>query len=358
MNDIRRAGAFAVAVLLIATLSSCAVNEAGDTPSDLSGTIDGAGSSAQGSVQETWISSFQRNNAFVTVNYDPSGSGAGREAFLAGGVDFAGSDSALNEDELAGEFLACVPGTRAIDLPVYISPIAIVFNVDGVDSLNLDAETLARIFSQDIDSWDDPAIAALNSGVRLPASRITAVHRSDDSGTTKNFVDYLYQTAPRVWEFEPKDAFPVRGGEAAQGNSGVISAVRNGTNTIGYADASKVDGLDVASLKVGGEFVQYTAEAAAAIVDASLGVAGREPNDLAITIDRTSTAPGVYPLVLLSYLIVCQEYLDPEAAELVREYVTYVSSPKGQADAARAAGSAPISDALSARVSAAVRDIR
>ena len=125
----------------------------------------------------------------MTVEYSPDGSGAGREAFIAGGADFAGSDRALKLEELDGSFGKCAEGTSAIDLPVYISPIAVIFNLEGVDKLNLDQATLAGIFAGKITTWNAPEIAALNPDATLPSSPITAVHRSDDSGTTENFTE-------------------------------------------------------------------------------------------------------------------------------------------------------------------------
>ncbi len=189
------------------------------------------------------------------------------EAFIAGGVAFAGTDSALSQEEIDGGFAGCVADSGYFQVPVYISPIAVIFNVEGVDELNLDAATLAGIFKGTITSWDAPEIAALNEGTTLPAAPITAVHRSDDSGTTKNFADYLFQNAPEIWDAKPADPFPYQTGEAAQGTSGVVDAVTNGTNTIGYADASKAGDLGTAAIKVGDEFVNYSPEAAAAVVD-------------------------------------------------------------------------------------------
>lgn len=348
----------AAVVLSAVFLAGCAVNEQGDVESDLSGTIDGSGSSAQGSAQDVWVAEFQRNNAFVTVNYDPAGSGAGREAFLSGGTDFAGSDSYLTEEEVAGELGSCVPGTEAINLPLYVSPLAVAFNVEGVTELNLDAATIAAIFRGDILQWDDPAIAAFNPGVSLPAAAITAVHRSDDSGTTKNFTDYLHQAAAGVWDAEPADTFPYPVGEAAQGNSGVISAVRDGRNTIGYADASRTEGLSVVALRVGEDFVLPSPEAAAAIAAISPRVDGRSEHDIAIDVDRTSDEEGVYPLILISYVIACQQYLDSNAGLLVRSYLSGAASEAGQDAAAKAAGSAPLAPALREDVLAAIGTIR
>ena len=364
MNFTRFGRPAVIAVVAALALTSCAANEGAapetdsDTASGLTGTINAGGSSAQGSAQEAWIAAFQTSNPDLTINYDPSGSGAGREAFIAGGSDFAGSDSYLNDEELAGTFGSCAAGTTAIDLPNYISPIAVIFNVEGVDELNVDADTLAKIFAGTITTWNDPALVALNEGVTLPSTPITAVHRSDDSGTTKNFADYLGQNAPTVWTEKASDTFPFQSGEGAQGTSGVVDAVTNGTGTIGYADASRAGDLGVAKLKVGDEFVAYSAEAAAAVVDGSPLVEGREANDLAFDLNRMTTNPAEYPLVLVSYAIVCTEYADADQAELVKAYVGYMTSAEGQAEAEASAGAAPMTTALQDKVAAVLETIK
>jgi len=350
-------GAIAIAGSIL--LSSCAANEGTDPEapvSDLSGTINGVGASSQGAAQEAWAVGFQTANTAVTVNYAPEGSGAGREAFIAGGIGFAGTDSSLSDDEIAGGFAGCVDNAY-IEVPTYISPIAVIFNIEGVTDLNLDAATLAKIFKGDIKTWDDAAIVALNPDATLPSAPITAVHRSDDSGTTKNFADYLGKVAPEVWTEEAADAFPY-GGEAAAKTAGVVSAVTNGVGTIGYADASAAGDLGVAKIKVGEEFVAYTAEAAAAVVDGSPLVEGREATDLAIKLDRNTTDPSQYPLVLVSYAIACQEYTEAGTGELVKAYLSYITSEEGQAVAADAAGAAPLSAELSAEVATAIEAIK
>lgn len=350
-----------IAIAAALALSSCAANESAapdGTAGTLSGTINAGGSSAQAAAQEAWIAAFQTKNPDVTINYDPSGSGAGRETFIAGGSDFAGSDSFLKDEELAGEFGTCAPDTKAVDLPVYISPIAVIFNIEGVTDLNVDATTLAKIFKGEITTWNDPAIVALNEGTTLPATAITAVHRSDDSGTTKNFADYLGKTAPDVWTEEAADPFPYQTGEGAQGTSGVVDAVTNGVGTIGYADASRAGDLGVAKLKVGDEFIEYSAEAAAAVVTGSPLVEGREANDLAFELNRTTTNPAEYPLVLVSYAIVCTEYADPAKAELVKAYVGYLAGSEGQAEAAKSAGAAPMETELQDKVAAVLESVK
>lgn len=360
MSITRPGSLAAIALIGGLVLSACATNEMQitATPGAHSGVLNGSGASSQGSASDAWIAAFQRNNPATTINYSPDGSGAGRKAFMSGGVAYAGSDSALSTKELGETFGACTPGTAAIDLPVYISPIAVIFNIDGVSELNLDSSTIAMIFTGAITRWNDPQLVALNPGTRLPDASITPVHRSDDSGTTKNFSDYLAETAPSQWRAQSSDTFPFTYGEAAQGTSGVVDAVTNGKNTIGYSDASRAQGLGFAAIKVGDTFVNFTAEAAALSVAESPLVEGRSANDIAINLDRTTTNPEHYPLVLVSYLLVCQEYADSDTGTLVKAYAHYIASAEGQAGAAKSAGAAPLSDKLSAVVLAAIETIR
>ncbi len=355
--------AAALGGIALLALTSCAANEGG-APSDegsassLSGTLVGGGASSQGSAQEAWIAGFQTANADVTVNYDPAGSGAGRDTFQQGASAFAGSDRAFKADEIsAGPFDSCATAD-IVEIPAYISPIAIIFNLEGIDSLDLDADTVAKIFTGQITKWNDPAIAALNPDATLPDQAISPVHRSDKSGTTGNFTEYLEAAAPSTWTAGSVEEWPTElGGEAAQGTSGVVEAVTNGVGMIGYADASRAEGLGTVAIKVGESFVSYSPEAAAAIVDASQIEGGRTDHDIAIELDRTSTAEGVYPIVLVSYLIGCEQYADAANAELVKAYFGYIVSEEGQQVAAEAAGSAPISADLRSKIEPAIASI-
>lgn len=353
----------AISGLAALTLTSCAANEqapaaqnvdGGD--SSLSGELIGAGASSQDAAQNAWVAGFQTANLGVTVNYDPTGSGAGRETFQQGASAFAGSDRAFKVDEIsAGPFDACAADSGIVEFPAYISPIALIFNIEGVESLKLDAPTVAQIFEGKISKWNDPAIASQNEGADLPDLAITAVHRSDESGTTGNFTDYLAAAAPDDWSVGSIESWPAEfGGEGAQGTSGVVAAVTSGVGTIGYADASQAGELGTVEIKVGDEYVAYSPEAAAAIVDASPIEEGRGDHDLAITLDRSSTAKGVYPIVLVSYLVGCETYADPANAELVKSYFGYIASEEGQQAAAEAAGSAPISADLRSKITPAI----
>lgn len=362
----RRVGAVALTGVLAISLAACgsdnptgaATAAGGETaPSDLKGDLNAAGSSAQESAMEAWRAGFQSTNPDVNVNYDPVGSGGGRTQFLAGGVPFAGSDAALSDDEITSSKDTCAGG-QAIDLPAYISPIAVVFNLEGVKELNLSPAVIAGIFNQKITNWNAPEIAADNPGAKLPDLAISPVNRSDDSGTTKNFTDYLAITAPDSWPYKADGVFPVAGGQAAQGTSGVIQTVQGANGTITYADASKAGTLGVAKIKVGDAWVGHSPEGAAIAVDASPRVDGRIPTDIAIKIDRTTTAADAYPLVLTTYEIACTVYADANDAALVKAFLSYVVSEAGQDAAASAAGSAPISKELGVEVQAAIDTIK
>ncbi|NUR07039.1 MAG: phosphate ABC transporter substrate-binding protein PstS [Nocardioidaceae bacterium] len=345
-------------------LTACgAGNESGTSGSaaaksdvKLSGTLNGAGSSAQEAAQGAWQSGFQSANPDVTVNYDPVGSGGGREQFLAGGVDFAGSDSYMDDEELAKSKDAC-NGDTAIEVPNYVSPIALVYNLEGVDNLQLSAKTAADIFSGKITKWNDPEITADNPDAKLPGDRIVPVHRSDESGTSANFTDWMSKAGEGAWTAEPDSVWPIKGGEGAQGTSGVIDAVTNGKGTIGYADDSQAGDLSTASIKVGDAWVAPSAEGAAKVLDISKRVDGRAENDMAMDIDRTTTEADAYPLLLASYLIACPTYKDKAKANLVKGYLSYIVSSDGQSAAAKTAGSAPLSSTLAEEAAAAVDKI-
>lgn len=360
-KHLRSALPVTAALALAVGLSACgaanesSANAASASNSDLSGTVNIAGASSQEAAVAAWQKGFQTQNSEVTVNYDPAGSGAGREQFIAGGVPVAGSDAYLEGKELEAAKQRC--DSDVIEVPVYVSPIALIYHVEGVDELNLSPATAGAIFAGEIDSWNDPEIKAENPDADLPDTRITPVHRSDDSGTTENFTDYLDQAAGGAWTHGAVETWPINGGEAATGTSGVVAAVKSGAGTIGYADASQAGDLGVANIKVGKDYVSYSPEAAAAVLDASELVEGRSEGDLAIAVDRKSDAEGVYPIVLVSYQIACSEYQDAEQAKLVSAWLSYISSDEGQRAAADGAGSAPISDQLASKITPVVESI-
>lgn len=360
-----RAATLTVALASTLALTACGASNESDSGSsgggssdgaELSGELVGAGASSQQAAMEAWQAGFEGEYPDVTFSYDPVGSGGGREQFLAGSTAFAGSDAALDDEELAEAQERCAGG-EVFELPNYISPIAVIFNVEGVDELNLSAATIAGIFSGAITTWNDPAIAADNPDATLPATTITPVHRADDSGTTDNFTDYLFQAAGEVWTSEPDGVWPLPGGEAANQTSGVVEVVTSVDGAIGYADASRAGDLGVVNIGVGEDFVAPSAESASAVVENSPALEGRGEYDFAIEVNRATEGSGEYPIVLISYHIGCIEYDDQSTADNVRAFMEYVISEDGQTTAEENAGSAPISDSLREQAQGAVEAI-
>ena len=350
------------ALALTFSMAACgAGNEGGSSSSSdggsdaaaVSGTIKGAGASSMEKAQNEWIAKFTDEAPDATVEYAPDGSGTGREKFINGAVNFAGTDSAMDDEEIAAaKKKGCTGDT--IQFPIYVSPIAVAYNLKGVDSLNLSADVIADIFSGKIKTWNDPAIAAENKGVKLPDTKITPVNRSDESGTSKNFSSYLAEAAPKNWKHEPDDVWPIKGGEAAKGTSGVVDTIGAGEGNIGYADASQIGDLKAAKIKAGKEFIQYSPEAAAKILESAKRVDETSKTNYAVKLDRGNAGEGVYPVVLVSYAVACSEYKDPETANTVKAYLEYAISAEGQKAATDAAGSAPLSEAATKSASDAL----
>jgi phosphate transport system substrate-binding protein len=339
--------ALLASAMLTIGVAACGGNDdSGSSGGGASGTIAGAGSSAQQAAQEAWIAKFEDENSGATVSYDAIGSGGGRDQFIAGGnTAFAGSDSPFDSDELPKATQRCSSGGgELVEIPNYISPIAIIYNVPSVENLQLAPETTAKIFRGEITKWNDPAIAADNPGVDLPDTDITPVHRSDESGTTANFTDYLHEAAGNVWTDEPDGNWPLKTGESGAQTSGLVQAVKAGEGTIGYADESQAGDLGVAKVKVGNTYVAPSAEGASTDFDQSQKdpEASQGKYVFAYKVQRTPTDPSTYPVLLVSYLMGCTKYDSAETTSLVKEYFSFVIGDEGQQLAQENAGSAPL----------------
>ena len=315
----------------------------------VSGTLNGSGASSMQNAQQAWRDNFAAEFG-VTVNYNPTGSGTGREQFIGGEVSFAGTDSILDEEELSAAAERC--GAEVLELPLYISPIAIAYNIPGVDDLNLSPANLAAIFGGEITNWNDEAIAADNEGVELPDLEIVPVNRAEDSGTTENFTQYIIEAAGEdAWPYEASDAWPISGTQSAEKTSGVVDLTTQTEGAITYADASQIGDLPAANVEVDGEWLAYSPEAAAAIVDGSEPTADATDYILTVDLKRDGSIADAYPVVMISYVVACTEYSDAQEAANVKGYLSYMASDEGQTKATEAGGgNAPISDDLQSRV--------
>ncbi|WP_149179830.1 phosphate ABC transporter substrate-binding protein PstS [Streptomyces sp. TRM49041] len=297
---------------------------------DAKGQLLAAGSSAQKNAMDLWVKNFQAACEGVEVNYQSIGSGGGITKFTQGQVAFAGSDSALKEDEVAASQKVCTGG-KGINLPMVGGPVGIGYKLDGVDNLVLDAPTLAKIFDSKITKWNDPAIAKLNPGVKLPDTAIQAFHRSDESGTTQNFTKYLKAATPADWPYEAKKSWLAKGGQAANGSSGVASAVKDTNGAIGYFELSYATANNISTVKLNtgaAQPVEATTEnASKAIAAAKIKGTG---NDLALELDYATKAEGAYPIVLVTYEIVCDKGNKAETLPTLKAFLNYAVSEEGQ----------------------------
>lgn len=360
-------------IVMLASVAACGDNTATTTDNSsssdsaskstpISGNFSGAGASSQQAAVEAWIAGFQGTNPEAKIAYNPSGSGAGVQTFLTGATAWAGSDKALADDEVEQSKSVCTEGT-AFDVPVYISPIAVVFNLKGVSDagkhINMDAATIAKIFDGKITKWNDPAIADQNKDLKLPDTAITVVHRSDKSGTTQNFVSYFKDVTPDNWTYDLSENWPNEVGQGAKGTSGVISTVKQADGTIGYADFSQVDDLGTVAVKVGDKYNEISVEAGSKVIgDSKQDDTVKGDNRIVIKINHATEAEGAYPIVLVSYDIVCPAYKDTKQAEFAKAWLTYVTSVEGQKAAQDAAGTAPLPSFLKSEITKSIEAIK
>mgnify|MGYP000649500527 CR=1 FL=1 len=359
-------------IVMLASVAACGDNTASNTDSSastdtktteaVSGNFSGAGASSQQTAVEAWIAGFQGTNPDAKVAYNPSGSGAGVSTFLTGATAWAGSDAALSNDEVEQSKSVCASG-NAFDIPVYVSPIAVVFNLNGISgkgkTLNMDADTIAKIFDGKITKWNDPAIADQNKDLKLPDTAITVVHRSDKSGTTQNFVSYFKDVTPDNWTYDLSENWPNEVGQGAKGTSGVISTVKQADGTIGYADFSQVGDLGTVAVKVGDKYNEISAEAGSKVIgDSKQDDTVKGDNRIVIKINHATEAEGAYPIVLVSYDIVCPAYKDTKQAEFAKAWLTYVTSDEGQKAAQDAAGTAPLPSSLKSEITKSIEAIK
>ncbi|MCX5333106.1 MULTISPECIES: phosphate ABC transporter substrate-binding protein PstS [unclassified Streptomyces] len=315
---------------------------------DAKGQLLADGSSAQKNAIDAWVKQFTAACSGVQINYKGGGSGAGVTAFTQGQVAFAGSDSALKPEEVTASKSVC-NGGQGIDLPMVGGPIAVGFNVPGVDKLVLNAETLAKIFDSKITNWNDAAIAKLNPDAKLPDLKIQAFHRSDESGTTDNFTKYLIAASPANWKYEGGKAWQAKGGQSASGSSGVAQQVKQTSGAISYMELSYAkDGIVPVTIDTGASApVEATVEnATKAIAAAQVVGTGK---DLSLKLDYATKADGAYPITLVTYEIVCDKGNKSDSLPATKAFLRYIASEDGQGVLADA-GYAPIPDDIIAKV--------
>jgi phosphate transport system substrate-binding protein len=311
--------------------------------------VTAEGSTAQQNAIAEFNKVWGQTCSGKTLAYNPTGSGAGVDQFIAKQVDFAGSDSALKDDQVTKAAERC-GSNPAWNLPLVFGPVALAYSVDGVDKLVVNADVVAKIFQGEIKKWNDPAIAALNSGATLPDADIKPIYRSDSSGTTDNFQKYLGAAAPAAWTKGAGKEFQGGAGEGAQKSSGVVQAIQATPGAIGYVEKgfAQQAGLKMAQIDSGAGPVELTDETTGKAVDTAKFKG--EGNDLTLDLNAlyASKEAGSYPLMLATYEIVCSKGYDADTAAAVKSFLT-VSANEGQANLS-AAGYVPLPAAFKERL--------
>ena len=318
--------------------------------------LKASGSSAQANAMTRFVNAYEQACSGYTLNYTSNGSGAGVSEFVGNQTDLGGSDSPLSQEKGEYDKAAQRCGSPAWNLPVVFGPIAITFNLEGVDGLVLDGPTAAKIFNGTVKSWDDPAIKALNPNASLPAQPITVVYRSDESGTTDNFQKYLDAASDGAWGKGAGKAFNGGVGEGAKGNEGTSAAIKNTPGSITYNEWSfaQAQGLSTAEVvtSAGPEPVAISTDTVGKTISGAR-IKG-EGNDLVL--DTVSfykpTETGAYPIVLATYEIVCSKYPEAETGQAVKAFLQSTIGPgqEGLADN----GYIPLPAEFQSKLSAAV----
>jgi len=320
-------------------------------------TLKASGSTAQANAMARFVNAFETACPGQTLNYTANGSGAGVTEFTGKQTDFGGSDVPLSTDESSKAQERC--GSPAWNLPTVFGPIAVTYNVKGIDKLVLDGPTAAKIFNGTIKTWDDPAVKGLNGGANLPAEPIHVVFRSDESGTTANFQEYLEAASDGAWGKGGGKTFNGGVGEGAKGNDGTSAAVKNTEGSITYnewsfAQAQKLNMAQIVT-SAGPDPVSISSDSVGKTISgATIKGQGHD-----LVLDTNSfykpTQPGSYPIVLATYEIVCSKYPDPQVGTAVKAFLQAAIGPgqEGLADN----GYIPIPDKFKSKLSDSVNAI-
>jgi len=298
------------------TSDSTAQGSTSDATKLAGATLNASGATFPQPFYEQVISQFSDKHSGVTINYAGGGSGKGRTDLQNAVVDFAGSDGLVKAEDVAkykGEFLY---------FPTVAAPITVSYKLDGVDSLQLSPETIAKIFQREIKTWNDKAIAADNPGAKLPATAIAVAHRSDGSGTTENFTKFLKAAAPSVWKLDsgPTVNWPTDT-QAGNGNSGVAQIVSGTNGAIGYVDFSDATAAKLKWAKVknkAGKFVDATLDGASA------ALAGVTVNDDLSYNPLWADGDAAYPITAPTWILAYKNQADKAKGAALKAFLQYI----------------------------------
>jgi phosphate transport system substrate-binding protein len=302
--------------VLIVIVASTACNSGGGGGTTGTVSLQGAGATFPNPLYQKWLSEYGKLHSNVKIDYQSIGSGGGIKQLKDQTVDFGASDAPMKDEDLK-----TAPG-EILHIPTVLGAVVITYNLRGVgQALRFSPEVLADIFLGKIKKWNDPKIAADNSGVTLPANDITVVHRSDGSGTSAVFTDYLSKVSPE-WKEKVGSGtspnWPI--GIGGKGNEGVTGQVKNTPNTIGYIELAYAvqNKLPVAHVKnASGNFIEPSIDAVTAASSAS---ATNTPDDLRVSITNAA-GPQAYPISSYTYILVYKNQKDAAKGKVLVDFL-------------------------------------
>ena len=310
---------------------------AAPVPATASITLQGAGATFPTPLYSKWFEDYSAKYANVKIDYQSIGSGGGIKGITQQTVDFGASDAAMKDEEIA----ALPAGTKVLHVPTALGAVVVIFNLQGVTDVNLDADNVAGIFLGKIKKWNDPAIAANNSGATLPDKAILVVHRSDGSGTTNAFTTYLDTVSPE-WHTAVGKGKEVKWptGVGASGNDGVATGVKQTDGAVGYAELQYAVQANLASAKIKNADGQYVAGSTDGVTAAAEAAAATFPADFRQAPIINGKGATAYPIASYTYLLVYEDQTDADKGKTLVAFM-YWALTDGQAEE-NALGYAPL----------------
>ena len=299
--------------------------------------LQGAGATFPAPLYGSWFEAFEAKYPNIKIDYQANGSGAGIKAITQRTVDFGASDAPMKDEELA----ALAPGTKVLHVPTALGAVVVIYNLPGVDTLQLDAGNVAAIFLGQVTKWNDPALAASNPGLTLPNADILVVHRSDGSGTTNAFTTYLDTVSPD-WHSQVGKGKEVKWptGVGAQGNDGVAGAVKQTVGAVGYVELNYATTAQLTSAKLQNADRNYVPGSTAGVTAAAEAAVNSFPADFRQAPIINGSGPNTYPIASYTYILVYQEQADIAKAQALVAFLHWALTDGQQTE--EALGYAPL----------------
>jgi len=277
-------------------------------------TLQGAGATFPAPLYQVWFETYTEQHPNIKIDYQANGSGAGIKAITEGTVDFGASDAPMKDEEIA----KLPQGTTVLHVPTALGAVVVIFNLPGVSTLKLDADNVAGIFLGTIKKWNDPAIAANNSGVTLPDKEILVVHRSDGSGTTNAFTTYL-DTVSADWHSKVGAGKEVNWptGVGAAGNDGVAGGVKQTEGAVGYVELNYAAQAQLAMADLKNADGQFVAASTDGVTAAAASVAAQFPADFRQPPIINAKGADAYPIASYTYLLMDENQKDATKGQAI-----------------------------------------